>query len=721
MSKGILISSLGANYQVISEAVEAVCDGNGGTFYSGDVGKASLGLFRERLRARIGDFVPDEVWLIATERSDLKDTVGKLLKDFENIGIRLDYKIWVLAGCPDILSETDERYYKDLAMRVVAYAHKYAGGDNRIVVSLAGGRKTMSADIQDAAYCFGSNAMMHVAADKDSLGQDVVIPILLQSYANNDLMAPVLNGLKEDECFGPVDVSASNKVLMIAPGDSFLGDVEKRRDEARHFYLSAYRNKDSYDTFPVLYTLSEKVRDLLKSERVGECEGRKASELEMLRGLPKADLHCHLGGCLSVAEMVRVACTVKKKVEEQKRLHPLFAAWDCGLPAPSESWKQWRKRVAESTGVNEIFVVPGFLISYEDRIEDLEQVVFGSYLDERNFVAIAKELKDGELDMSSYERLGDLQGSSLLCHEETLRECVRVLMENARHQNLRYLEIRCSPLNYAKEDFLSAEDVVAVILGVLEEFEDVKTSLIFIASRHAKTEQIQKGIELYQNLKRREDLVGEMFNKRFRGFDLAGNECSKSAAELACHFEDVKRDCLNITIHAGETMDVDSIWQAVYKLNAERIGHGLTLVDDGTGALQNKFRDRGIGIEMCPSSNYQIVGYRDNYYPGVVEGNGRVLKNYPLREYLESGLRVCVNTDDPGISRTDITGELLKAARLTHGGLSLWEIFALLYNSFDLAFLPQDKKRALMKRMDDDVRKWLEGYIRQVEKFGAAR
>ena len=155
-------------------------------------------------------------------------------------------------------------------------------------------------------------------------------------------------------------------------------------------------------------------------------------------------------------------------------------------------------------------------------------------------------------------------------------------------------------------------------------------------------------------------------------------------------------------------MPAENIWEAVYCLNAERIGHGLTLVEREND-LMPKFRDRRIGIEMCPSSNYQIVGFKDNYYAD------QDLPEYPLRKYMDNKLRVCINTDDPGMSRTDITNEYLKAARLTRGGLSVWEILGLLYNSFDLAFLPYNEKMKLLNDMNQQVKNWLDVNVSKIE------
>ena len=162
---------------------------------------------------------------------------------------------------------------------------------------------------------------------------------------------------------------------------------------------------------------------------------------------------------------------------------------------------------------------------------------------------------------------------------------------------------------------------------------------------------------------------------------------------------DFMKECYNITIHAGETEEVESIWQAVYHLNAERVGHGLKLLNNED--LLTKFLERGIAVEMCPSSNFQIVGFRDNYFPKETMH----LPEYPLKAYLDKELKVSVNTDDPGISLTDMTHELHKAARMTQGGLSKWDILQLICNGFRSAFYPYERKKLLIRKAEQELAK----------------
>ena len=146
--------------------------------------------------------------------------------------------------------------------------------------------------------------------------------------------------------------------------------------------------------------------------------------------------------------------------------------------------------------------------------------------------------------------------------------------------------------------------------------------------------------------------------------------------------------CMKITIHAGETEGAESIWEAVYHLSANRIGHGLKLLD--RPELLQRFIDTGIGIEMCPSSNDQIVGF------------SRVKDSYPLREYLARGLKVTLNTDDCGISRTYLTNEFIKASRMC-SGLTLWDIIVLIRNSLSISFCDRETKCHLMHEFEDSI------------------
>lgn len=91
---------------------------------------------------------------------------------------------------------------------------------------------------------------------------------------------------------------------------------------------------------------------------------------------------------------------------------------------------------------------------------------------------------------------------------------------------------------------------------------------------------------------------------------------------------------------------------------------------------------------MCPSSNRQIRGYYHPHYSPQEE------RKYPLSSYLEAGLRVSINTDNPGISRTSLSEEFLTAAQMTPGGLSAWHILQIIRNGYQAAFCGQEQRRS---------------------------
>jgi adenosine deaminase len=101
---------------------------------------------------------------------------------------------------------------------------------------------------------------------------------------------------------------------------------------------------------------------------------------------------------------------------------------------------------------------------------------------------------------------------------------------------------------------------------------------------------------------------------------------------------------------------------------------------------------------MCPSSNFQIVGFKDRF----IETSDR-LKIYPLKKYLDMGLKVCVNTDNPGISRTNSSLELHRAARLIAGGLSRWDILQLIKNGFSASFVSYEKRREILLKAEKEI------------------
>lgn len=302
-----------------------------------------------------------------------------------------------------------------------------------------------------------------------------------------------------------------------------------------------------------------------------------------------------------------------------------------------------------------------------------------------------------ERGFAAFERPGELSGSALLAHPAALAPYAQAIVAQARAEGLAYLELRGSPQKYRPLD----------PVGFVR---DLKIALAQAGGQVTATPAASPGaprIGLIWILDRRQPktlaktvqqaVVAKGFSPDFMlGLDLAGDEGSSAPEALAQHFTLAFANCLPLTIHAGEGEAAQNIWQAAYHLHADRIGHGLTLADQPQ--LASRFRERRICLELCPSSNREVVGYPDPAYPESAD-----LPAYPLRQFLQMGLPLALCTDNPAISRTTLAAEFLAAARMTEGGLSLWESLALMRQAFVHAFLPSAEREALLKRVDAQV------------------
>lgn len=667
----------------------------------------------------------DELWVIGTSPSGPKDREAQdLIQDWrKRLPRDFPIRVWLARGMTDITTVYEARMLGDLILRVVAKASRDVGYYN-LILSLTGGRKTMSSDMQHAASVFGCSALLHIietgfseklrAANPEFLSRPlppddakVLLPVVTGSYGPNkavDLGNDEIGQHYTDPGLPPPDAQPA----FTSVSTSFYDAVDRVSQNAQNLLFNYKRvigkGGDTATGYRALYTLSPDVIQKLKEVRLTAADTPETERYAFVQRLPKADLHCHLGGIATPAEAIEIArenqkCFPPYEQALQKlrgMFAPLIAARDSeGIRERlSTAYGPERplRRFAESfDGVPPYVVMSAFLLMFEKCPEVLDTVVYGNLASESAFCGI---------DIQAYEALGDVQGSLLLQTEAAIRKAVQLLVKKARADNVRYLELRCSPENYTRAG-LGREEVVRVMRDELARADGLDSGLIIIASRHRSKEEMQANISLVEKC-RGSNL--EFDRCPIIGFDLAGDEQAAPPEKFRDEFKPVMEHCLGITIHAGETANATSIWQAVYHLSAERIGHGLTLGQDEK--LLSRFLVRKICVEMCPSSNFQVRGFRDYAIPETQD-----LETYPLGEYLEKGLIVTINTDNMGISRTCLSREYLKAARMTEGGLTLWDVLRRVRNGFKASFLPFDLKRALLRRSEDSVMQCIENGI----------
>ena len=196
--------------------------------------------------------------------------------------------------------------------------------------------------------------------------------------------------------------------------------------------------------------------------------------------------------------------------------------------------------------------------------------------------------------------------------------------------------------------------------------------------------------------------LASFFNTKSKvvSFDLAGLEKGNRPSKIVTQFTKLLKEFFPITINSGEENDSESIWEAVYLVNSQRLGHALTLRDNIN--LLKIVRERHTAIELCPISN--ILTNPDFKFRNIHNSkwDPKDKSSYPLRQYLDQNLDVTLNTDNPCVSDTCMTKEYLVGAKLIDG-LSKWEILRLIKNSFRSAAIPKNEKRMLMNEIDEEI------------------
>lgn len=260
----------------------------------------------------------------------------------------------------------------------------------------------------------------------------------------------------------------------------------------------------------------------------------------------------------------------------------------------------------------------------------------------------------------------------------SLDACKRVAIENvedAAKQGIDYTELRFSPYFMAESHGLPTQGVVeAVIDGVKSATKnhDVKVNLIGILSRSYGAKVCQHELDSILACK-----------AHITAIDLAGDEKGFPGNMFIEHFTKVRREGLPITIHAGEAVGPQSIWQAINDLGAVRIGHGVNAINDAK--LMDYLRDNRIGIESCLTSN-------------VLTNTVTSLTEHPLTTFLEHGIPACLNTDDPAVQGVELDHEFSVAAK--QAGLMPSHIKQAQENALAIAFLSESEKAALKRKVN---------------------
>jgi adenosine deaminase len=262
---------------------------------------------------------------------------------------------------------------------------------------------------------------------------------------------------------------------------------------------------------------------------------------------------------------------------------------------------------------------------------------------------------------------------------EALERIAYELAEDAASENVRYMEVRYSPILNAQEGLALAETVEAPLRGLRRAETDlgIRTGLIICGIRNMSP---LTSMDLA-------DLTVQFKDRGVVAFDLAGAEYNYPAKKHREAFYRVVNANVAATIHAGEAYGPESIHQALHYCNANRIGHGTRLWEDPD--LMRYVNDFRIPLEICLTSNVQthaVAGF----------------EAHPLRLYYDEGLVVTLNTDNRLMSATTVTEEYWRAHE--HLGFTWEELCDIAIMGFESAFLPVREKNALVEAVKEEIR-----------------
>ncbi|GAA2688842.1 adenosine deaminase [Streptomyces aculeolatus] len=344
------------------------------------------------------------------------------------------------------------------------------------------------------------------------------------------------------------------------------------------------------------------------------------------------------------------------------------------------------------------------------RIRRAPKVLLHDHLDgglrPATIVDIARETGYDGLPESDPERLGAwfreaADSGSLERYLETFAHTCAVMQtrdalvrvaaecaEDLAADGVVYAEVRYAPEQHLQGG-LSLEQVVEAVNEGFREGERrahaaghrIRIGALLTAMRHAA-----RSLEIAELANRYRDL-GVV------GFDIAGAEAGFPPTRHLDAFEYLKRENNHFTIHAGEAFGLPSIWQALQWCGADRLGHGVRIIDDihvaedGTvklGRLAAYVRDKRIPLELCPTSNLQT-------------GAAASYAEHPIGLLRRLYFRATVNTDNRLMSGTSMSREFEELVRTFHYTLDDMQWFTV--NAMKSAFIPFDERLAMINEV----------------------
>ncbi len=384
---------------------------------------------------------------------------------------------------------------------------------------------------------------------------------------------------------------------------------------------------------------------------------------DFIKAIPKTDLHVHLDGSLRLSTLIELA-------RERKIALPSFTEEGLNALVFKEAYKDLDEYLKGFPWTLKVLQDPEGLerVSYELALDNIAEGV--RYLEVR-FAP--------QLHMSSRLSFGDVVGAVDKGLRRAREETNAKIGQN--EPPFDYGIIVCA-MRFFTGDFSEYYENLCRILAFSDSQEIIRTASLEVA---------RAAVQL-----RRETDV------QIVGFDLAGSEYGYPASEHEESYEYVHRNFMKKTVHAGEAYGPESIFQAIAKLHADRIGHGLHLFNEQMirsphitdkrayiENLVNYIAENRTTVEVCLTSNLQTS-------PALKD-----IKEHSLRKMLEHRLSITLCTDNRLVSHTTVTRELELV--LSNFEISPDQLKDIIVYGFKRSFYyhPYPQKRKYVRRVID--------------------
>jgi len=264
---------------------------------------------------------------------------------------------------------------------------------------------------------------------------------------------------------------------------------------------------------------------------------------------------------------------------------------------------------------------------------------------------------------------------------EVINRITREAIEDAAKDNIRYLELRFTPVALSRAERFPMHDVMEWVCASAKEG----------AKKHGVTVRLIVSINRHESVELAEQVIwiaADYINKGIVGVDLAGNEAQFPAKPFISLFKEAQQAGLRTTVHAGEWSGPENVREAIEIFRANRIGHGVRVLEDEY--VTTLAREHKTPFEVCMTSNYQT---------GVVKS----IPAHPAAKMIAAGLDVTINTDDPSISQITLSNEYRVAVEDLK--ISKDALKERILAGAQASFLPENEKKKLVDSLKKELGK----------------